>query len=309
MGELVRPGKKNMTPGRLWWLTKRDWQRGFKASFQAHFVAPKIFEWRHPNFTTTNPVPLHVLTSEEDHVLSAWMLASWIHFTGCAWNIVLHDDGTLQPPSRDALRRTFPGIKIISRADADQAMKKILQSHPRCADYRQEHPLGLKIFDMAALEEGDRYIVVDSDVLFFRKPGAILNWCANDRSGSYFNADVAEASPVSSGEAADRLGVKLWQRVNSGICLLQRRIIDLNFCERCLAETTLLQGKIWRIEQTLFALCASHAGEGGLLPPEYEVSLGFSASPNAVARHYVGAVRHLFYGEGMARLRTELLAS
>jgi hypothetical protein len=62
------------------------------------------------------------------------------------------------------------------------------------------------------------------------------------------------------------------------------------------------------VEQTLFALCASRFGKGGLLPKHYEVSLKRRAHPDAIARHYVGAVRDRFFGEGLKRLREELLA-
>jgi hypothetical protein len=77
-------------------------------------------------------------------------------------------------------------------------------------------------------------------------------------------------------------------------------------CERALRETNLLKGHIWLVEQTLFAICASAWGRGGLLPAEYEVSLDPNARPGAVARHYVGAVRERFYGEGIARVQREL---
>jgi hypothetical protein len=68
-----------------------------------------------------------------------------------------------------------------------------------------------------------------------------------------------------------------------------------------------MQKHIWLVEQTLFAICASAVGRGGLLPAEYEVSKARFASPGVVARHYVGAVRNRFYGEGIPRVKKELL--
>jgi hypothetical protein len=88
---------------------------------------------------------------------------------------------------------------------------------------------------------------------------------------------------------------------------MDRGAIDLDLCERALRETTILHGHVWLVEQTLFAICASARGRGGLLPPEYEVSVEKNARPGAVARHYVGAVRQRFYGEGMARLKNVLI--
>ena len=64
---------------------------------------------------------------------------------------------------------------------------------------------------------------------------------------------------------------------------------------------------LWRVEQTLFALCSFRHGKGGFLPKTYEVSLNKHSAENCVARHYVGAVRDRFYGEGLSRLREVLL--
>ena len=96
--------------------------------------------------------------------------------------------------------------------------------------------------------------------------------------------------------------------MNSGLGLIHKAAIDLDLCDRALAQTTMLRGHIWRVEQTLFALCASNHGKGGLLPDRYEVSLGKHAREDVVSRHYVGAVRNRFYGEGLKRLAPVLLA-
>jgi hypothetical protein len=124
----------------------------------------------------------------------------------------------------------------------------------------------------------------------------------------WFNEDVQESSLITAAEVREELGVKLWARVNSGLAAIYKPAIDLDFCDRALATTSILHGQIWRVEQTLFALCASRNGKGGLLPKDYEVSLKRRASPEAIARHYVGAVRDRFYGEGLKRLREQLLA-
>jgi hypothetical protein len=116
-----------------------------------------------------------------------------------------------------------------------------------------------------------------------------------------------EVSLLSAAEAREELGVKLWSRVNTGVCLLWKPAIDFDFCDRALAETSILRGHPWRIEQTLLALCGSRHGKGGLLPKRYEVSFSRNAAADAVSRHYVGAVRDRFYGEGLKRLREVLL--
>ena len=296
-------------PGRLWWLFRRDWQRGWKATFHEYFTLPRIVEWSNPFSGNPASVPIHLLTGKNDWLLAAWMLASWFHFTGRNWDIVIHDDGTLPETAATRLRLLFPAARIVPRREADTAMDPVLDRFPHCLAYRNSHPLGLKIFDIPQFTAGSRFAIFDSDLLFFDRPEEIVRWVEDGSEACWFNRDVADSSLISRQEAAEKLGIDLWQGVNSGLCLLAKDAIDLDFCERCLRETAITKGHIWRIEQTLFAACASRLGRGGMLSPLYEVSLGRHAAPGCVARHYVGAVRNLFYEEGLSRLRSVILPS
>jgi hypothetical protein len=297
-----------ISPGRLWWLLRRDIKRGFTASIHDYKTKPRIAEWLWPFWSETpQSVPVHVLTGKSDWQLCAWMLASWFTATEETWRVVIHDDGTLPEEARSVLKKLFKTARFISRDEADAKMDRVLAAHPLCHDYRNKHPLALKIFDMAQHCDSDRFIVLDSDVLFFSHPREIVQWAMGRSEDCWFNEDVDEGSLITKQHALDDLGVKLWSRVNSGLCLLAKAALDLDFCERALGETSILKGHIWRVEQTLFALCASRFGKGGLLPKTYEVSLGKTASTDCISRHYVGAVRDRFYGEGLHRLRDVLL--
>jgi len=297
-----------MTPGRLLYLARRELDRGLSASYHDRFVSRRILDWRNP-FADQPPgdIPIHILTGSDDWLLACWMLASWIHTTGRNWRIVIHDDGYLPADARPAFVKMFPNCRGITANESDRVVLDSLAGHQLCREYRLAHPLARKIFDVPALTRSDRFIILDSDLLFFRKPDAILRWCAEGQGQCWFNKDMREAIPISRSQIREKLGIDVWHRVNSGLCLLERSVINLDLCERILRETNLLEKHIWLVEQTLFAICASAHGRGGLLPDEYEVSKSPRANPNAVARHYVGAVRQLFYSEGIARMKKELL--
>jgi hypothetical protein len=297
-----------MTPGRLWWLLQRDWQRGAAATYHDYLTLKKIRTWKFPTDLPLAPeVTLHTLTGAKDWLLAAWMLASFTHFTALNWRIIVHEDGSLPPEGASELRRLFPRLELIPRAEADATLREPLSPFPRCADFRSTNALAIKLFDMPHFAPGGQFLLLDSDVLFFQKPAELLHWAQQLAGGCWFNQDVAESSLVSPEEARERLGITLWPQVNSGLCGISKDVIDFSFCEKVLAETTIQQGHFWRMEQTLFALCASRANRGGLLPRTYEVSLKPNATPGITARHYVGAVRQRFYAEGIARLRRTLL--
>ncbi|HEX4085457.1 MAG TPA: hypothetical protein VHY22_11135, partial [Chthoniobacteraceae bacterium] len=228
------------------------------------------------------------------------------HFTERNWRVFIHDDGRLPPEASPAFVKMLPGVRGISAVEADRTVLDTLASYPACREYRLAHPLARKIFDIPIHTRADRFIILDSDLLFFRKPEVILRWCDDGKDQCWFNRDVHEALPISRSQVREKLGIDLWHRVNSGLCLLQKSAIDLNLCERALRETNLATKNLWLVEQTLFAICASARGRGGLLPAEYEISKKPNASPDVVMRHYVGAVRDRFYAEGMGRLKKTL---
>lgn len=290
------------------YLARRDWDRGLAASWNDHFVSRRILEWSNP-FTREplEDIPVHVLTGSDDWLLACWMLASWFHTTQRNWRVVIHDDGSLPPEARPAFVKMFPGVRGVTANESDRVVLDTLSGHQACREYRLAHPLARKIFDIPALTRADRFIILDSDILFFKKPEAILRWCADGAGQCWFNKDVHEAMPISRSQVREKLGIDPWHRVNSGLCLIERSVINFDLCERVLRETNILEKHIWLIEQTLFAICASANGRGGLLPAEYEVSKAPFASPDAVARHYVGAVRQRFFADGIARMKKELL--
>ncbi len=134
-------------------------------------------------------------------------------------------------------------------------------------DFRKLHPLALKLFDVPHFTTGDRYFLFDSDLLFFNHPREILDWVARGADECWFNQDLREGSLITAAEARSELDIKIWSRVNSGLGLLAKNhAIDLDLCDRALAQTSILSGNVWRIEQTLHMLCAAHHGQGGLLP-------------------------------------------
>jgi hypothetical protein len=184
-----------MSPGRLLWLLRRDLGRGLGASYHYYRTLPQIEQWYWPHWhKRIATVPVHLLTGKNDWQLAAWMLASLFHFTETVWPVVVHDDGTLPEDGRAILQSLFRNCRFIKRDEADAAMEKVLRPYPMCVQYRSSHPLGLKIFDMAHFSESDRFMVLDSDVLFFAQPKEIMEWSRGPEPREcWFNEDVDEA--------------------------------------------------------------------------------------------------------------------
>jgi hypothetical protein len=219
----------------------------------------------------------------------------------------IHDDGSLDRRARFQLSHHFPDAQQISRESADREVLPTLDKFPRCRAFRESNHLSPKLFDFRHFLRSDRMLVLDSDVLFFAKPTELLRRIEDPACHqNSVNADVATGYTVDPATAGARFGIKVPERFNSGLGVIHSDSLKLEWIEEFLGLPGIL-GHFWRIEQTLFALCSARWGVE-LLPGEYRVSLKAGIG-GCVAKHYVGAVRHLMYGEGMAQLMRQQLLS
>lgn len=236
------------------------------------------------------------------------MLASWIHFSERPWQVVVHDAGTLPEEAMERLRILFPTARVIGRKEADAALAPVLLAYPFCETLRSDDPSALRIFDASHFCVGDRFIVFDSDVLFFRYPREIVDWVEGRSQATWFAEGLEETSLVKASEARDELGVKIWPRVDTGISLIHKSALDLDFFDTVLAQTSILRGSLENATRTLTMLGAARVGKGGLLPRTYEVSLARTAAAEAISRRYSAGARERYYDDGLERVAAHLFA-
>jgi len=247
-----------------------------------------------------NTCEIHVLTSSADWLNLVWTLKSFYVYSERRYALCVHDDGTLGADAASMLLRHFPGMRLIGRTQADQEVEQALVPYPRCLQFRRSNHLAPKVFDFAFYLKSPRFLLLDSDVLFFDQPAELLR---RIEDSSYrlnsVNADVASAFTVEPAEVKKALGLDMPQRFNSGLGLIHGDSMRFDWIEEFLTLPG-IEGHFWRIEQTIYALCSARFGVE-LLPDDYSVRLS-GETADRPCRHYVGAIRHLMYGEGMRRL-------
>lgn len=250
---------------------------------------------------------IHILSGRARLTMALWMMVSWMANTGRQWKFVIHDDGSLNAGDSIRFKRIIPHGRVILSKDSNPAINDLLSRHPLCLRCRNLHPLGRKLFDIPLFALQDKLLSIDTDILFYNAPQLLLRWISESGGDkTIFMEDVKDASLVSVQDARFLFNMELKQKVNTGIIGILKKNLSLDFLEDCLARTGMLNKDRWYVEQTLFAVTASKFSRVELLPAEYVMSLAPQCPANAVARHYVGAVRHYFYSEGLARIRPML---
>lgn len=100
----------------------------------------------------------------------------------------------------------------------------------------------------------------------------------------------------------------MWPRFNSGLVLMPRAAVDLDWAERLLETFEKNAHHPQFFEQTLYGLMASVWNRGGALPSTYEISWGYFRKRGAICRHYVGDFKHdLLYIEAAPLLMVSVL--
>jgi hypothetical protein len=266
--------------------------RSAAINFCRQYFAKRAIKASKPLPHHGEPVSLHMVLSHDGLLMGQLTLRSLEFHSNCSWAPILHDDGTLSDRDVEEIEANFPDATVIRRGDADQELHKALENFPQCRDNRVKHPWFLKVFDTRHYAPHERYIVIDSDIVFFRKPDFILGWMRERPETFWFMKDTKEK--YSSGRAGieSEMGFPIWERVNSGLDLMVRPSVDLALAEKFLEKCAPLAREFCFLEQTFFAVTGSAWGKGGTLPPEYEISWTNFKRRGAVCRHYVGSFKN-----------------
>lgn len=290
--------------GRLKLAAKRAINFDPKLVYARDHVRPRILKSASVAGTRDTIAELHVLTSSKDWLNLLWSLKSFYHFVDEPYALAIHGDDSLPSEAVAAFQEHFPDARVIQQSTARDEVLASLDEYPRCKKFRETNTLSIKVFDFLHYLSSDKMILFDSDLLFFDKPMAFLDHLqSNGAKANAFNRDVGTAYAIDKSQI-EQAGHIIADEVNSGFGVVHKESMPLDWLEEFLSIPGLIDGHFWRIEQTLYALCASRFGVE-LLPDDYRVFLEGPVGDRPF-RHYVGAVRNQMYTEGMRKLAPTL---
>ena len=304
---LIDPVRQRLRANRNWVRLRRIQREGFVAAWGRCRLWSRILETR-PVVTRpcveSEPVEAHLLCCERDYLTAIWALKTFYHFSNEGFPLAIHFQGTITRQIERELSNHFPHARLISQIEADERVEADLRAAglKRLIDARRRSPFMLKLTDMRLLCRARRMLMIDSDILFFARPSALLEAAASSASQSLFMRDPADNYNISRERAREVFRIDLASRVNTGLVIVDRDIIDFNRCDHFLSDEETARPTGF-IEQTLYALAASENAKVDYLPPSYLVSLDAGLPfDGVIARHYAGPSRPFLTSEGMPRL-------
>jgi hypothetical protein len=221
----------------------------------------------------------------------------------------LSDDGTLCAQSWESFRRVAPWAELRPIGAIEDRLDRLLPvaRFPTLRARRIVYPHLRKLTDVHLGATGWT-LVLDSDLLVFRRPQALLDWF--ERPAAIYLRDVATMYGYPPAFMKTLSGARLLERVNVGAYALHAPSIDWSlvefWCRRQIEE----HGANYLQEQALTALLLSRQGARPLSQEDYVVRPGLKEGrdPKAIMHHYVAHSKRAYFQYGWRNVAARLRA-
>jgi len=251
-----------------------------------------------------NPVELHLLTGRRFWYQTAFCLWTFARHTNQPLIPVIYDDGTLTPEWQDPLVRLFPAARFVAQAETINRLDEYLPigKFPALRERWLHYPNLRKLTDPHLGSSGWK-LVLDSDILFFRRPDFLLSWLdAPDRP---LHAVDCETSYGYTRSLMNSLaGAPVADLINVGLTGLNSSDLDWEQLEYWCATLIAREQTNYYLEQALVAMlvagrdCAiAPAADYVTLPVEPE-----ARACRAVMHHYVAHSKRWYFQYNWRRL-------
>jgi hypothetical protein len=243
------------------------------------------------------PLELHLLTGRQFWYQTAFCLWTFARYAQRPLEPCIYDDGSLDSKHRAALARLFPATRFILQTDTRARLERFLPASrfPYLRERWKHYPNIRKLIDVHLGSSGWK-LVIDSDLLFFRRPEFLLRWLEAP-SRPLHAVDIETCYGYSPPLLAAMTGAPLAERLNVGLCGLRSEELDWERLEHVCRTLIARAGTHYYLEQALFAVllaghvCAVAPAEDYVTlpqPPEVEYC-------SAVMHHYVAGSKRWYF--------------
>lgn len=240
---------------------------------------------------------LHLLTGHRFWEQTAFCLWSFASASERTLAPVIYDDGTLDSTTRAPLARLFPRARFVTQPEAIDHLERHLPANrfPVLRERWLNYPNLRKLIDPHLASAGWK-LVIDSDLLFFRRPDFLLGWLdAPDRP---LHAVDCETSYGYTRPLMNELaGAPVADLVNVGLTGLHSNELDWEKLEHWCGTLIARERTHYYLEQALIAMlvagrsCAIAPASDYVthpLPPE-------DRDCRAVMHHYVAGSKPWYF--------------
>ncbi len=207
-----------------------------------------------PSVASGAALELHLLTGRRFWYQSAFCLWTLARQTGRPLAPVIYDDGSLAEQYRVSLSRLFPAVRFVAQGETIKRLDALLPvaRFPFLRERWLNYPNLRKLIDPHLGGTGWK-LVLDSDLLFFRRPDFLLHWL--DTPDRPLHAVDCETSYGYSRPLMNELaGAPVAELVNVGLTGLNSSELDWEQLEHWCSPLITQEKTSYYLEQALIAM-------------------------------------------------------
>lgn len=284
-----------------------EYKKGFKYFKNRYFLAVKILKKAEvlERPINTDNLSVHILSCHRHLIMLIWSLASFYQVMDAFGELYVHSDGTLNKKDKKILNKFFPSARIIEPQEFLEEYRGALEKYPLIKEFRFDYPqffLLKKLIDPYFVSDKKRRLIIDSDLIWFKKPEIIEENINSQKSLMMQGRVGAQANHVYFKDGS-RLVDKL-ANYNSGIVLYAKENFNLGRLIEFLEKIDLNRKENEHfIEQAGYAYSLDNLH--GL--PEGDYQIKDAARQQTIVKHYTAPRRPWFYLEGLELLKNKFL--
>lgn len=244
--------------------------------------------------------------------LEVWYLTGkrfWYQTAFCAWSLarqcqrelVLHlvDDGSLQPEQEQQLRRLFPAGRTRWKQEMELELDQLLpfDQFPVLRQCWNDYINIRKLTDIHLASSGIK-LVLDSDMLFFRRPDELLSWWDQPLRPCLMQ-DCEESYGYSRHLMEELACAPIPPLLNVGICGLASEWIDWQELEHWCRSLVDREGTSYFLEQALVAMLVASIKPIVMPHADYVTypTRQQAVAGDGVLQHYVADSKPWYFGK------------
>ena len=291
---------------KLYRYPKAEWKRiqqfGGYFSYQKMMRNRGLMEQASISLPPVNSYPdglqIYFLTGEKFLYQTLFCIASLSKVSAEKFKFTLVDDGSFTEELIKRINRQLPGAEIITKAVIEQNLEEKLpeKDYPVLRRKRREYPHIKKLIDIQTLTTPEWKLVLDSDMLFFNEPLAMINWLKNPANPLHM-IDCVESYGYSNNLMEKLTGHKIPEKINVGAIGLNNKNINWENVESWVGQMEDQEGRSYYLEQALSAMlvagndCTVLGKDEYIVNPDEETIL----KKKGTLHHYVDLSKKGYY--------------
>ncbi len=250
-----------------------------------------------PILSDPNGPSIYFLTGKNFLYQTLFCIQSLSKAFATGFKLVLVDDGSFDDELIKTAHYLLPGATIITQADIQQNLDKILPKIQFATLHhkREVYPHIKKLTDIHTLP-GTWKLVLDSDMLFWAQPEAMINWLSNPNKPLYMQ-DCQNSYGYSKTLMNELSGSKIPDLINVGAIGLNSADIDWAKLNSWIETLERKEGTSYYLEQALTAMLIGETPSVILPADEYIVNPTPRAITNktGILHHYVDLSKENYF--------------